>query len=337
MQNPQHPTSPDFALPDGTLASQKRGRPLIVAFAPDEWNPARAASSELYAILAAQFGAEVVDAGGDEWHAFDSAGEVAAQFGVSGERAVFVLDETGTIAWQWRAQNGEEAAPGEIIAALEALQPQSAGEKNALSRRSFLAATLAASAVLALAASGSHAAPRPGPANTPPLEAIANGSAANSYARTGTIPITLRVNGKTQTLQLEPRVALLDALREYMGLTGSKKGCDHGQCGACTVHVDGEAHLSCLTLAVRAQNHEITTIEGLSQGGELHPMQRAFIENDAFQCGYCTPGQIMSATALVKEGRDKSDAEIREHMSGNLCRCAAYPNILAAVKAARDA
>jgi len=330
-------TAPDFALPDGTLSSQKRGRPLIVAFAPDEWNPARAASSELYATLAAQFGADVVDAGGDKWHAFDSDGDVAAQFGVSGQRAVFVLDENGGIAWQWRSQNGEEAAPGEILAALEALQTQSAGEKNGLSRRSFLAATLAASAVLALAASSSHAAPRPGPANTPPIEAIPNGSAANSYAKTGTIPITLRVNGKTQTLQLEPRVALLDALREYMGLTGSKKGCDHGQCGACTIHVDGEAHLSCLTLAVRAQGREITTIEGLSQNGELHPMQLAFIENDAFQCGYCTPGQIMSATALVKEGRDKSDAEIREHMSGNLCRCAAYPNILAAVKAARDA
>ena len=170
-----------------------------------------------------------------------------------------------------------------------------------------------------------------------PNGAIPNGVAANSYAPTDTIPVKLRVNGRAQTLQLEPRVALLDALREYMGLTGSKKGCDHGQCGACTVHVDGEAHLSCLTLAVRAQGHEITTIEGLSKGDELHPMQMAFIQNDAFQCGYCTPGQIMSATALVKEKRAQTDDEIREHMSGNLCRCAAYPNILAAVKAARNA
>ncbi len=164
-----------------------------------------------------------------------------------------------------------------------------------------------------------------------------NLSAANSYSPVDTIPITLRVNGKTQTLRLEPRVALLDALREYMGLTGSKKGCDHGQCGACTVHVDGERHLSCLSLAVMSQNKEITTIEGLAQNGELHPMQMAFIQHDAFQCGYCTPGQIMSATALLKEGGAKSDAEIREHMSGNLCRCAAYPNILAAIKAVRDA
>ena len=330
---PQTVLAPNFTLPDGTLASDKRGRPLIVAFAPDEWNPARAASGELYATLAAQFGADVVDAGGDEWHAFDSAGDVAAQFGVSGQRAVFVLDESGQIAWQWRSQSGEEAAPGEILAALEALQ----NEKKGLSRRSFLAATLAASAVLALAATNAGAAPRPGPANTPPIGAVPNGSAANSYVQTDTISVTLRVNGRAQTLQLEPRVALLDALREYMGLTGSKKGCDHGQCGACTVHVDGEAHLSCLSLAARAQGREITTIEGLSKGGELHPMQLAFIENDAFQCGYCTPGQIMSATALIQEGRTSSDAEIREHMSGNLCRCAAYPNILAAVKAVREA
>ena len=328
------PTALNFALPDGTLASSKRGRPLIVAFAPDEWNPSRAASSELYATLAAQFGAEIVDAGGDTWHAFDSAGDVAAQFGVSGERAVFVLDESGQIAWSWKSRSGEEAAPGEVLAALEALQKE---EKKGLSRRSFLAATLAASAVLALAATSSHAAPRPGPANTPPTGAVPNLSAANSYAQTDTIPVTLRVNGRAQTLQLEPRVALLDALREYMGLTGSKKGCDHGQCGACTVHVDGQAHLSCLTLAARAQGREITTIEGLNKGGELHPMQLAFIENDAFQCGYCTPGQIMSATALVKENRADSDAEIREGMSGNLCRCAAYPNILAAVKAVREA
>ena len=335
MRNLELQTVSDFTLPDGTLVSARRGRPLIVAFSPDEWNPARAASSELYATLAAQFGAEIVDAGGDAWHAFDSAGEVARQFDVAGQRAVFVLDESGQIAWQWRSQNGEEAAPGEVLAALEALQQkQSAG----LSRRSFLAATLAASAVLALAGAAANAAPaRPGGATTPPIGAVPNLSAANAYAKTDTIPVTLRVNGKVQTLQLEPRVALLDALREYMGLTGSKKGCDHGQCGACTVHVDGERQLSCLILAARAQNKEITTIEGLSNGPDLHPMQLAFIENDAFQCGYCTPGQIMSATALIKEGHAQTDAEIREGMSGNLCRCAAYPNILAAVKAAREA
>ncbi len=323
---PQNPTAPNFTLPDGTLASTKRGRPLIVAFAPDEWNPARAASSELYASLAAQFGAEIVDAGGEQWHAFDSTGDVAAQFGVTGERAVFVLDEHGQIAWSWKSQSGEEAAPGEVLAALEALQKR---ESAGLSRRSFLAATLAASAVLALAANSSHAAP--------PTGAVTSGSAANSYTKTDTIPVTLRVNGHARTLQLEPRVALLDALREYAHLTGTKKGCDHGQCGACTVHVDGQSQLSCLRLAVMSQGKEITTIEGLSSGETLHPLQTAFIKHDAFQCGYCTPGQIMAASALLRDSKTRSEAEIREAMSGNLCRCAAYPNIIAAVKDAQSA
>ena len=324
-------TAPDFALPDGTRASQKRGRPLIVAFAPDEWNPAQAAQCELWATLAAQFGAQIVDASGDDWHAFDCQGEVAAQFGVLGQRAVFVIDENGAIAWSWCADGAESATPGEVLAALESLK---AAPYGGVSRRSFLAATLAASAVLALPLT-LDAAPRAGGANTPPTGAVPNLSAANSYSPVDTIPITLRVNGKVWMLQLEPRVALLDALREYIGLTGSKKGCDHGQCGACTVHVDGERHLSCLTLAVMAQNREITTIEGLADGQNLHPMQMAFIKNDAFQCGYCTPGQIMSAVALVREGGANSEAEIREGMSGNLCRCAAYPNIVAAIKDAR--
>ena len=303
-----------------------------MAFAPDEWNPAQAVQSELWASLAAQFGAQTVDASGDDWHAFDCEGEVAAQFGVRGQRAVFVIDEKGAIAWSWRAEGAENAAPGAVLAALESLK---AAPFGGVSRRSFLAATLAASAVLALPLSLNAAAPRAGDATTTPDLAVPNLSAANAYSPIDTIPITLRVNGRVQMLQLEPRVALLDALREYIGLTGSKKGCDHGQCGACTVHVDGERQLSCLMLAVMAQDREITTIEGLSNGQNLHPMQMAFIRNDAFQCGYCTPGQIMSATALVKEGGAGSEAEIREGMSGNLCRCAAYPNIVAAIKEAR--
>ncbi|XRQ14084.1 (2Fe-2S)-binding protein, partial [Actinomadura welshii] len=133
-----------------------------------------------------------------------------------------------------------------------------------------------------------------------------------------------------------PRVSLLDALREHLGLTGTKKGCDQGTCGACTVWSDGRRVLSCLTLAVAGEGHEITTVEGLQDGGELHPMQAAFIAHDAFQCGYCTPGQLMSAVALLEEGR-AADDEIAEWMSGNICRCAAYPNIRDAIREVRDA
>jgi xanthine dehydrogenase YagT iron-sulfur-binding subunit len=150
------------------------------------------------------------------------------------------------------------------------------------------------------------------------------------------VAMMLRINGRDHRLSLDARTTLLDALREHIGLAGSKKGCDHGQCGACTVLVDGRRVLSCLTLAAMADGHEVTTIEGLAAAdGTLHPMQQAFVDNDAFQCGYCTPGQIVSAVACVHEGHANSDAEIREYMSGNLCRCAAYPNIVDAVREAK--
>jgi xanthine dehydrogenase YagT iron-sulfur-binding subunit len=146
----------------------------------------------------------------------------------------------------------------------------------------------------------------------------------------------LTVNGAPYRLAVDVRTTLLDAMREHIGLTGSKKGCDHGQCGACTVHIDGVRVLSCLTLAVAAKGHEVATIEGLARAdGPLHPMQQAFVDHDAFQCGYCTPGQIMSAIGCVKEGHAGDDDTIREFMSGNLCRCAAYPNIIAAVAQAK--
>ncbi|RUW44670.1 (2Fe-2S)-binding protein [Mesorhizobium sp. M00.F.Ca.ET.151.01.1.1] len=148
------------------------------------------------------------------------------------------------------------------------------------------------------------------------------------------IPVHLDINGRHHELQLEPRVTLLDALRDRLGLTGTKKGCDHGQCGACTVHVDGERVLACLMLAAQAEGRTITTIEGLAREGELHPVQAAFLEQDAFQCGYCTSGQIMSAVACIREGHAGSDEEIREYMAGNLCRCGAYPHIVAAVRQA---
>jgi xanthine dehydrogenase YagT iron-sulfur-binding subunit len=152
-----------------------------------------------------------------------------------------------------------------------------------------------------------------------------------------TVEVVLRVNGVERRVAVEPRVTLLDALRERVGLTGTKKGCDQGQCGACTVHVDGRRVLACLTLACQAEGHEVTTIEGLvGADGALHPVQAAFMAHDAFQCGYCTPGQIMSAAACIQEGHAGSDADIREYMSGNLCRCGAYPNIVAAVRAAAE-
>ncbi|KQC00909.1 (2Fe-2S)-binding protein [Pedobacter sp. Hv1] len=150
------------------------------------------------------------------------------------------------------------------------------------------------------------------------------------------IPLNLKVNNKPYTLKIEPRVTLLDLLREELHLTGTKKGCDHGQCGACTVHVDGQRINSCLSLAVMNEGKSITTIEGLAKGDELHPMQAAFIKHDGFQCGYCTPGQIMSAVACIREGHANSKEEIREYMSGNICRCGAYPNIVDAIQEVKE-
>lgn len=193
-----------------------------------------------------------------------------------------------------------------------------------LSRRSFLghlgAAGLAATASAPLAAAQ-----------------ITPETPAEAAAAPGTQSVTLRVNGKTKTLKLEPRVSLLDCVRDHMNLPGTKKGCDHGQCGACTVHINGRRVNSCLTFAAMHEGDEITTIEGIGQPGNLHPMQEAFIEHDAYQCGICTSGQIMSAVAVLKEPWDSSDAAVREAMAGNICRCGAYKNIVAAVQQARNA
>jgi xanthine dehydrogenase YagT iron-sulfur-binding subunit len=149
----------------------------------------------------------------------------------------------------------------------------------------------------------------------------------------GLLPVQLEINGVAHKLTIEPRVTLLDALRENLHLYGTKKGCDFGQCGACTVHIDGQRVLACLTLAAQAQGRAITTIEGLAGAdGALHPMQEAFLRHDALQCGYCTPGQIMSAIACIAEGHARSDSDIREYMSGNICRCGAYSQIVTAVR-----
>ncbi len=189
------------------------------------------------------------------------------------------------------------------------------------SRRTFLSTGTLAAAAVPLAA---HARP----------EGTTMAETQRATTASG-VPIVLRINGGDHRLTVDARMTLLDALRERLGLTGAKKGCDQGQCGACTVHLDGRRTLACLTLAVAAQGKTVTTIEGLAAAdGNLHPMQAAFVDNDAFQCGYCTPGQIMSAVAVVQEGHATDAAAIREAMSGNLCRCAAYPNIVAAIVAA---
>ncbi|HEY7243110.1 MAG TPA: (2Fe-2S)-binding protein [Xanthobacteraceae bacterium] len=194
-------------------------------------------------------------------------------------------------------------------------------KRGAFSRRSFITSTAVSTMSVALLDSAEGQMTEAQPALDPRQPA----------------PLDLTVNGRQHTLALDVRTSLLDALRERIGLTGTKKGCDHGQCGACTVLMDGKRVLSCLTFAVMAEGRRITTIEGLAApDGTLHPMQQAFIDHDAFQCGYCTPGQIVSAVACVQEGHAGSDAEIRELMSGNLCRCACYPNIVDAVKQAKS-
>jgi len=191
-----------------------------------------------------------------------------------------------------------------------------------VSRRRFIGASAAAGGLAAATAKTAHA-------------AVAQTSAAP--VRTPEMAdVTLEVNGRRHPLSIEPRTTLLDALREELRLSGTKKGCDRGSCGACTVHVDGARVLSCLTLAARCEGKAVTTIEGLAAEGELHPMQAAFLARDGLQCGYCTPGQIMSAVALLAEGHAADDGQIAEWMSGNICRCAAYPNIRAAIRAVRD-
>ncbi len=189
-----------------------------------------------------------------------------------------------------------------------------------LSRRSFMSCTVSAAAMPLLAASGN-----------------AEESASRSTGPDEPVNISLTINGQPHNLALDSRTSLLDALRDHVGLTGTKKGCDHGQCGACTVLVDNRRILSCMSFAVMNDGREVTTIEGLAlPDGTLHPMQQAFIDHDAFQCGYCTPGQILSAIGCVNEHHAGSQDEIREFMSGNICRCAAYPNIVDAIVQARD-
>jgi xanthine dehydrogenase YagT iron-sulfur-binding subunit len=229
---------------------------------------------------------------------------------------VLVFDE------HWKLRLRREAdAPVPVEATLFAAVREARKNSQGMGRRDLLAGTLVAALGLALAQACASARTRdmPGPE--------AEGGQL--------VSVSLVVNGEKRNLRVEPRVTLLDALRENLQLTGTKKGCDMGQCGACTVLIDGMRVNSCLQLVVANEGRQVTTIEGLAKGDKLHPMQQAFIDCDGFQCGYCTPGQILSAVALLKEGRPADDDAIREGMSGNLCRCGAYPNIVAAIAQVR--
>jgi xanthine dehydrogenase YagT iron-sulfur-binding subunit len=261
--------------------------------------------------------------------------DAAALLGLAGagepppDLSVLLIDPRGHIRFrQVEATTGGDAVTtlvGALRSAARARRGEAPQRLIQLSRRELVLTTLVTA--LALWIGGGCAEAPPPPPVAPPAPPPA--------PPTGTVSVTLKINGQDRTLDIEPRVTLLDALREKLGLTGSKKGCDQGQCGACTVHVEGRRVLSCLTLAIMHQGASITTIEGLAKGSELHPMQAAFLEHDGLQCGFCTPGQIMSAVALLHEGHAVRDDQVREEMSGNLCRCGAYPNIVAAIQSAR--
>jgi xanthine dehydrogenase YagT iron-sulfur-binding subunit len=341
--------APDFELTDHAgrrrRLSELRGSPVLLAFHPAHWDPSWAEYVRAYnraiSVSAESTGARllsVVGAGTWQTLAFDDAsldfpaacidaGPIAERYGVSDRPAVFVIDAGGRVSWRHVAPDALPSPNDVAAAVLTSLAVDAHTPPQDLwSRRQFVATTLAVTFAIALTRRVARAEPAPAPARPSPL-----GSADS---------VKLRVNGRDLSLELEPRVTLLDALREYAGITGPKKGCDHGQCGACTVQVDGRRILSCLTFAVMQQGKEITTIEGLAatagaKGDALHPMQQAFIDHDGFQCGYCTSGQIMSAAAMVREPWGPTDDDVREGMSGNICRCGAYPGIVAAIQSVR--
>jgi xanthine dehydrogenase YagT iron-sulfur-binding subunit len=346
--------APEFELADASgkpiTAQALRGHPVILAFFPQRWDPSRSQQLAHFNDLVAQVPGVNADLLGitsdgvwcnlafhDEDVSvpvltdLDPRGDIAEQFGVSGEQAVVVIDARGIIRWRHTGPI-DATNTSALLATLAALAPDPDAPRRLSdvprestarltpSRRDFIATALAAAVVLSAA----------------PLEAKAERIAKATAAKLpAPVPITLNVNGRVIALNVEPRVTLLDALREYAALTGTKKGCDHGQCGACTVHIDGRRELSCMTFAVMQQRAKITTVEGLATGDTLHSMQAAFIKHDGFQCGYCTPGQLMSATALLKEPCGNADADVRECMSGNICRCGAYPGIVAAIQDVR--
>ncbi len=346
--------APDFALPQASRGaparlSSLRGQPVVLAFSPQDWDPSRAESlaHTRRLLTGAGFGGELLGltrdglwcqaAFADGPLAFpllsqtDPNGSAARAFGVAGRQALFLLDGDGVIQWRCVAAPGQPLRAEQLIAGLSVLAPAPSADsspKAGLSRREFLAAALGAALVLSLPGSPARAADS--------ITAPAGTNTLHPPVTMGTMPVTLNVNGTDYALHIEPRVSLLDAVRERIGLTGSKKGCDHGQCGACTMHAGGKRINSCLALAVAYSGKKITTVEGLAApDGTLTPVQAAFIQHDGFQCGFCTSGQIMSATALLTEPVGPEDSDVREAMSGNLCRCGAYNGIVAAVQDAR--
>ena len=327
--------------------SSLRGRPVVIAFSPG-WSVAesprlddqlraelRGLGTVLLAIAADGIWLHQADDPAERYRLTKSSGgdleALHHAFGIpTAAVALFVLDQHGAVRWRSYA---ESPAGGEVPAVLGALRTAGAAMRASVLPRpmtvgrrevmlSMLVAAFATVALDGCERKVNKPVEPPPPLVAPPVDS-------------GTVAVKLNVNGTIHELQIEPRVTLLDALRERLGLTGTKKGCDHGQCGACTVLIDGQRMNSCLTLAIMHQSDQrkkITTIEGLAHEGTLHPMQTAFIECDAFQCGYCTPGQILSAVSLLSKGGNKTDDQIREQMSGNICRCGAYDNIVEAIK-----
>jgi xanthine dehydrogenase YagT iron-sulfur-binding subunit len=323
------------------------GQPVVLAFcqAPPDWgragplmNDLRAELRGLGAVMVLVSDQEVwtfrpdddlqIHASGDEIQGAQLRA-LRTRYGVKADGAgvlgLYVIDGGSMLRFAQTVESWDGSSLEALADALAAAGRRLAGGdagKLLLSRRELVVTALASAFAFMLLEGCRHGARG---------SAVTSGGSAGAHE----MDITLNVNGKMRQLRVEPRVSLLDALRERLALTGSKKGCDHGQCGACTVLVDGRRVNACLTLAVMAVGTSITTIEGLADGDRLHPMQEAFVAEDGLQCGYCTPGQIMSAVALVREGKAKTDDEIREQMSGNICRCGAYCNIVRAIASVR--
>ncbi len=335
-------TAPEFVVhaDRGTLAPASTGQPRVLAFVR-EWSIDREQPEALHAIRSELrgLGAELLvlsDAGVWAFRPDDDIDQLAAYsdrlvgdletaallYGIrDGSDAIFVIDDGGVIRFAHRKREG---LAGDLAAALGAASEALLAPAPAtMTRREWVTSCLVAGFAFTLLRGCKQS-------TAPGEEAVAEAAAQPI----GDVDVVLDVNGKRHPLRIDTRTSLLDALREQLALTGTKKGCDMGQCGACTVMLDGRRVASCLTLAVVAHDRPVTTIEGLASGGELHAMQAAFVEHDALQCGFCTPGQIMSAVALLEEQHGElTDDELRDRMSGNICRCGAYPNIIAAIRA----